>query len=109
MIGPLPPSPSSSSTTSSAVADFERRSRKMRDRLEGKDKKEEPKREAWMLELPEERAKAFGLGNRQFSKSKGEKAVRDKSWTETPEQKRARLEGKVPEEVIKGVISLFTR
>merc|ERR1712083_581715 len=49
-----------------------------------------PKRESWMLELPIEKAKNFGLGPRQFSKSTGSKPKQDRSWTDTPEQKAKR-------------------
>ena len=49
-----------------------------------------PKRESWMLELPIEKAKNFGLGPRQFSKSTGSKRKQDRSWTDTPEQKAKR-------------------
>merc|ERR1719369_1463019 len=37
-----------------------------------------------MLELPEKKAKNFGLGPRSFSKSTNPKAKQDKSWTMTP-------------------------
>merc|ERR1712088_460727 len=49
-----------------------------------------PKRESWMLELPAEKAKNFGLGPRQFSKNTESKPKLDRSWTDTPEIKAKR-------------------
>ena len=40
-----------------------------------------------MTELPETKAKNFGLGPRQFSKSTTKKTKQDKSWTQTPNDK----------------------
>lgn len=104
MIGPLPPQPGGSGDglTSQDVAakDFEARSQRMRDRIEGKDKPAEPKRESWMTVLPPEMTKNFGLGPRQFSRSKAEPKNKDRSmWTDTPEMKAKRARGEeVPEE-----------
>ena len=39
----------------------------MREKIEGKDN-QVVQRETWMLELPEAKAKNFGLGPRQFSR-----------------------------------------
>lgn len=57
---------------------------RMRDKLEGKNQDNEPKRDSWMLELPTTKAKNFGLGPRTFSKSTNPKTKQDRSWTETP-------------------------
>ena len=43
-----------------------------------------------MTELPQEKAKSFGLGPRQFNRSSGPKPKQDRSWTETPEMKAKR-------------------
>ena len=40
-----------------------------------------------MTELPENKAKNFGLGPRTFSKSTNPKTKQDKSWTQTPNDK----------------------
>jgi len=37
-----------------------------------------------MLELPEAKAKQFGLGPRTFSKKQASDAVIDSSWTDSP-------------------------
>ena len=101
VIGPMPPKSGSSgaASSSSIAADFERRSAKMRDRIEGKDEdKGEPKREQWMIELPPEKAKNFGLGPRTFSKSKAEPTKKRNEWTDTPEMKAKRARGELVEE-----------
>ncbi len=99
MIGPKPPKPGESVDPNDAIAmSLELRAQRMKDKLEGKDKKEEPKRESWMLELPTEKAKNFGLGPRQFSRSNNPKAKQDRSWTETPEQRAKREAGEGAEE-----------
>ncbi len=94
MIGPLPPRPGddADSAADSAAAEVEARARAMRERLAEADSPKEVKRETWMLELPEDRSKCFGLGPRQFSQSRADKGKRDKSWTETPEDRRKRRE-----------------
>lgn len=94
LIGPMPPRPGEeeSGSSSGAGAEIEARARRMREKLEGRQESGEPKRETWMLELPEDRSKCFGLGPRQFSRSNAEKKGRDKTWTETPQERRARME-----------------
>ena len=47
-----------------------------------------PVREAWMTELPE-KLTSYGLGPRTFRRSAAPE--KDKSWTETPEEKRKRV------------------
>ncbi|TRY63502.1 hypothetical protein TCAL_00401 [Tigriopus californicus] len=72
----------------------------MKDRLEGKDRPEVKGRETWMLELPPERTKNFGMGPRQFSKSTKDKPKGDRSgWTDTPEIKARKARGEYVEEV----------
>jgi len=71
--------------------DLENRARKIKNSQAIKDTVEEaPKRESWMLELPAEKAKNFGLGPRQFSKNTESKPKLDRSWTDTPETKAKR-------------------
>ncbi len=103
VIGPLPPGAitSCSSVRAEAAREAEaaaRRSQHMLDKQRGKDS--EPTREGWMLELPEEKAKSFGMGPRQFSKSTADKAKRDHSWTDTPEMKAKRARGDLKEDNI---------
>ena len=66
-VGPKMSEVTTSLNRDSVEHDVEMRARRMRDKLEGKDKVE-PQRESWMLELPEEKANRFGLGPRQFSR-----------------------------------------
>ena len=87
LIGPLPPKPGEELQTANSIArSIELRAQQMKDRLEGREAKSEPKRESWMLELPAEKAKNFGLGPRQFSRSSNPKPKQDKSWTQAPNQ-----------------------
>lgn len=70
---------------------LENRARLIKEKsLETCHEKDIPKRDSWMLDLPAEKAKNFGLGPRQFSKSSGSKPQRDRSWTDTPEMKAKR-------------------
>ena len=63
----------------------------MKDKLEGKNVAE-PKRESWMLELPEEKANSFGLGPRQFSRKGLPEKGKDRSaWTDSPAEKERKL------------------
>ena len=103
VIGPLPPKPGEDSgggASASAAADVERRARKMLDKIEGRNLAPEPKRESWMLELPAEKAKNFGLGPRSFSKGSGgggesssKKREARQKWAETPEMRAKRERG----------------
>jgi len=97
-IGPKPPKPGeSSSLQSTHISDIERRAKSMRDKIEGLDKKE-VKRESWMMELPDAKAKSFGLGPRTFSR-KGATVIGDRSaWTDTPEQRAKRARGEIQEQ-----------
>ena len=74
------------------ASDIERRAQSMKDKIEGKGQ-HEVKRESWMLELPDAKAKSFGLGPRTFSR-KGKTELGDRSvWTESPEDKARRARG----------------
>ena len=92
LIGPLPPKPGTEQDESSIARSIELRAQQMKDRLEGREAKPEPKRETWMLELPTEKAKSFGLGPRQFSRSSNPKPKQDKSWTQAPNQSGSKEE-----------------
>ena len=83
VIGPLPVSSDPGCYSSSA--EVERRALNMKNKLLGKDAVDnEPKREDWMIELPELKSKNFGLGPRAFNRTdKPEIKGRDE-WTSTP-------------------------
>jgi hypothetical protein len=105
VVGPMPPKPGEQQGTSASVAalEIERRSRIMLDKIEGRGKVEEPQRETWMLELPAEKEKNFGLGARTFSRSKAEprkKGEAKQAWTDTPEMKAKRERGELAEEEV---------
>ena len=85
VIGPVLPGQAGNDRASRQL---EARAQKMRHQLDTEVTSSKPqKRESWMLELPPEKAKSFGLGPRAFSQSTATKAVRDDSWTDTPEEK----------------------
>ena len=93
-VGPLPSSHGASTRTfrqEQIDRQLEERARMIKEKVEKSDEKQiAPKRESWMLELPPEKAKNFGLGPRQFNKSIASKPERDRSWTDTPEIKAKR-------------------
>jgi len=96
VIGPRLPTQSLTAGQSVAL-DMEERARRMKDKLEGKDQQKEPERETWMLELPSDQRKNFGMGARQFSR-KGhlgpEKGGDRSAWTDSPaEKERKEREG----------------
>lgn len=106
MIGPTIAEKTDKQLSKEEVArEFEMRSNKMKDKLEGKDVKE-VKRESWMLELPEEKANSFGLGPRQFSRKGLPEKGKDRSmWTDSPAEKERKLrEGVGDEEVVEAPI-----
>lgn len=89
IIGPLPVGMSEDSDNS-AAAELEKRSLKMRNKLLGIDKEGvnlEPKREDWMIELPEVHTKNFGLGPRSFNRSDKPEITGRDEWTSTPNSK----------------------
>jgi len=100
MIGPALPTAIDKINNSSnfdAVVEIEKRSQKMRDKLDGK---EEVKleREEWMLELPSAKEK-FGMGPRQFRRK--EKVIGDRSvWTDTPQDKARKEKEKESKEML---------
>ena len=47
----------------------------------------QPKREDWMIELPELKRKNFGLGPRSFNRSDKPEVVGRDQWTSTPTSK----------------------
>ncbi|XP_063068682.1 GPALPP motifs-containing protein 1 [Engraulis encrasicolus] len=101
VVGPMPFTGDRSSH-GSVAEDFERRARKMKDKLTGADEgPEEVKRETWMTELPPE-LQHIGLGARTFKKKMGPENKDRSIWTDTPADRerklRERLEGKKSDE-----------
>jgi len=91
MIGPTMAEKTNQLSKEEIAREFEMRSKKMKDKLEGKDVKE-IQRESWMLELPEEKANSFGLGPRQFSRKGLPEKGKDRSiWTDSPAEKERKL------------------
>ena len=92
LVGPLPPQHNVKTLKQQQIdLELEKRAYSIKERLTQQNEVEEaPKRESWMTELPQEKAKSFGLGPRQFSRSLGPKPQQDRSWTETPEMKAKR-------------------
>ena len=100
MIGPLPPKPGSGADLArrSNARDIESRADRMKAKIEGRGQEEDPKRESWMLQLPPEKAKNFGLGPRSFRANPGVEKSKDRScWTDTPEVKAKKAKGEITE------------
>uniref|UniRef100_A0A8B9KT92 GPALPP motifs-containing protein 1 n=1 Tax=Astyanax mexicanus TaxID=7994 RepID=A0A8B9KT92_ASTMX len=79
--GTFGPMPATGAAQSSVALDFERRAKKMRDKLLGLDVS--LKRESWMTELPPE-LQHIGLGARTFKKRSGPENKDRSIWTDTP-------------------------
>lgn len=84
IIGPCFPDPKNDISEEERVAkEFEERSKSMKNKLLGKGDDKKLERENWMLELPPELSKNFGLGPRTFRAKAAE--IGDRSgWTDTP-------------------------
>ncbi|XP_070763207.1 GPALPP motifs-containing protein 1 [Enoplosus armatus] len=80
VIGPMP---SKGPIQDSVALDFERRARKMKEKLTGDDTPEVVTRETWMTELPPE-LQHIGLGARTFKKRSGPENKDRSIWTDTP-------------------------
>ncbi|KAK3530090.1 hypothetical protein QTP86_012818 [Hemibagrus guttatus] len=81
MFGPMP---CKGEVQSSVALDFERRAKRMKDRLlGGEDEPEKPQRESWMMELPPE-LQHVGLEARTFKKRSGPENKDRSIWTDTP-------------------------
>ncbi|VEN39341.1 unnamed protein product [Callosobruchus maculatus] len=78
--GPLPPGMS----VGRAHVELEERALQLKIDQLGPKEDEEPKREEWMLELPEAKAASFGLGPRQFRARECPDMSDRSSWTTTP-------------------------
>ncbi|XP_034536640.1 GPALPP motifs-containing protein 1 [Notolabrus celidotus] len=80
VIGPMP---SKGPVEDSVALDFERRAKRMKDKLTGDDTPEVIARETWMTELPPE-LQHIGLGARTFKKRSGPEKKDRSIWTDTP-------------------------
>ncbi|XP_037614652.1 GPALPP motifs-containing protein 1 [Sebastes umbrosus] len=88
VIGPMP---TTEPIENPVARDFERRARKMKEKLTGDNTPEVVARETWMTELPPE-LQHIGLGARTFKKRSGP-ANKDRSiWTDTPEDTKRKTE-----------------
>lgn len=98
VIGPMP---AKGPVQDSVAAEFERRARRMKEKLTGEEAPEVVTRETWMTELPPE-LQHIGLGARTFKKRSGPENKDRSIWTDTPADRerkaRERLEGKKTEE-----------
>ncbi|NXY47156.1 GPAM1 protein, partial [Ceuthmochares aereus] len=82
LIGPMP---AKGPVESDVTKEFERRARRMKEKLTSADS-DEPKqvtRESWMTELPPE-LKSFGFGPRTFKRRADDKSGDRSVWTDTP-------------------------
>ncbi|TNN74535.1 GPALPP motifs-containing protein 1 [Liparis tanakae] len=88
VIGPMPPT---EPVEYSVALDFERRARRMKDKLTGDNTPEEQGRETWMTELPPE-LQHIGLGARTFKKKSGPENKDRTIWTDTPLDRERKME-----------------
>ena len=111
VIGPMLPTSEKTCRQLQISKQLEERAQKLKYRNDDCDIKEAvpQKRESWMLELPPEKAKNFGLGPRQFSRSLAPKTQQDRSWADTPEMKAKRAAAAAEGGAIKGkFIQIFS-
>ncbi|XP_043999492.1 GPALPP motifs-containing protein 1 [Gambusia affinis] len=94
VIGPMP---AKGPVQDSVALEFERRARRMKEKLTGEEAPEVVSRETWMTELPPE-LQHIGLGARTFKKRSGPENKDRSIWTDTPADRerkaQERLEGK---------------
>ncbi|XP_056268873.1 GPALPP motifs-containing protein 1 [Pseudoliparis swirei] len=88
VIGPMPPT---EPVENPVALDFERRARKMKDKLTGDNTPEVEARETWMTELPPE-LQHIGLGARTFKKKSGPENKDRTIWTDTPLDRERKIE-----------------
>ncbi|XP_068430698.1 GPALPP motifs-containing protein 1 [Clinocottus analis] len=112
VIGPMPPT---EPIEHSVALDFERRARRMKDKLTGNNSPEVQARETWMTELPPE-LQHIGLGARTFKKKSGPENKDRSMWTDTPKdrdrkilerlekKKKGEVEEVVPQVSLKDVV-----
>uniref|UniRef100_A0A3Q0QSY8 GPALPP motifs-containing protein 1 n=1 Tax=Amphilophus citrinellus TaxID=61819 RepID=A0A3Q0QSY8_AMPCI len=89
VIGPMPVKGPFQDTV---AQDFERRAKRMKEKLTGKDAPEVLTRETWMTELPPE-LQHIGLGPRTFKRRSGPENTDRSIWTDTPadRERKARV------------------
>ncbi|KAL3065664.1 hypothetical protein OYC64_015759 [Pagothenia borchgrevinki] len=91
VIGPMP---HKGPVEDSTALDFERRARKMKDKLTGDDTPEVVARETWMTVLPPE-LQHIGLGARTFKKKSGPENKDRSMWTDTPEDTERKIRERI--------------
>ncbi|XP_010783229.1 GPALPP motifs-containing protein 1 [Notothenia coriiceps] len=91
VIGPMP---HKGPVEDSTALDFERRARKMKDKLTGDDTSEVVARETWMTVLPPE-LQHIGLGARTFKKKSGPENKDRSMWTDTPEDRERKIRERI--------------
>ncbi|KAK5915537.1 hypothetical protein CesoFtcFv8_001119 [Champsocephalus esox] len=91
VIGPMP---HKGPVEDSTALDFERRARKMKDKLTGDDTPEVVARETWMTVLPPE-LQHIGLGARTFKKKSGPENKDRSMWTDTPEDRERKIRERI--------------
>lgn len=86
IIGPLPCEMLKGDDSFHTAAEIEARARQMRNKLEGKEEKEEKiSRESWMMELPSSKlSQSIGLQARSFRAKAGPDMSDRSAWTDTP-------------------------
>jgi len=95
MIGPRPP-PRDVDLGQYAASELERRASSMREKLDAAGRPVELAREDWMLELPPDRAKEFGLGARQFRRTAAPERGDTSGWTDVAGQEASGKERPAP-------------
>ncbi|CAH1175972.1 unnamed protein product [Phaedon cochleariae] len=88
--GPVPVG----SSFSQAHLDLEERALQMKINQLGPNEKKDPVREEWMVQLPDAKASNLGLGPRQFRAKAGPDLSDRSSWTDTPQDKDKKKQGK---------------
>ncbi|XP_033961192.1 GPALPP motifs-containing protein 1 [Pseudochaenichthys georgianus] len=91
VIGPMP---HKGPVEDSTALDFERRARKMKNKLTGDDTPEVVARETWMTVLPPE-LQHIGLGARTFKKKSGPENKDRSMWTDTPEDRERKIRERI--------------
>ncbi|KAM9765657.1 GPALPP motifs-containing protein 1 [Menidia menidia] len=102
--GVIGPMPAKGPIQNTAAFEFERRARRMKEKLTTSETPEVQTRETWMTELPPE-LQHIGLGARTFKKKSGPENKDRSMWTDTPADRerkaRERIEGKKKSEAVK--------
>ncbi|KAK3095399.1 hypothetical protein FSP39_014190 [Pinctada imbricata] len=92
-VGPRPSEMTHGDTDHITAAEFEARSRRMKDRIDGKTSGEDKsvKRESWMTVLPDCLGQNIGLQARSFRVQQGPDMSDRSAWTDTPADRERKL------------------